>query len=243
MRKLIITALIFTVTFSVNAQNWWGKNKKVRGNGNVKTETRKTGDYKGVSVGGFFDVTLVKGKEGNIKIEGEENLMEYIITEVEKGTLKVKVKKGYNLRTTKKLHVTVPVEEIEKVGLGGSGNVTSEITLKSDDFSVSIGGSGNITLDVEANNIKSSLAGSGNINLSGSTDHFKCSIAGSGDIKAYDLQTNSLKASIAGSGDIRASVKNEIRASVAGSGNIYYKGKPDKKDIRSAGSGRIVSKN
>ena len=243
MRKLIITALILTVTFSVDAQSWWGKNKRVRGNGNVTTETRNTGSYDGVSVGGFFDVELVKGKEGKVTIEGEENLMEYIITEVERGKLKIKVKKGYNLKTTKKLSVTVPVEEIESVGLGGSGNISSNVTLKSDSFSVSIGGSGNIDLDVDANNVKGSIAGSGNISLSGSADYMKCSIAGSGNIKAYELQTNRLKASIAGSGDIRVSVKDEIKASVAGSGSIYYKGNPPKVDSKSAGSGSIKSRN
>ncbi len=243
MKKLFITAIILTMTLSVSAQDWWGKNKRVKGNGNIKTETRNTSDYDGVSVGGFFDVILVKGKEGKIKIEGEENLMEYIITEVKKGTLQIKVEKGINLKTTRRLTVTVPVDEIEKVSLGGSGNIKSDMLLKADDFDVSLGGSGNITLKVDANSIGSAIGGSGNIKLSGKANSIKSSIAGSGDIKAYELQVNYVKATIAGSGSIRISVKDEIKSTIAGSGSIYYKGNPPKINTKSVGSGSVVSRN
>ena len=242
MKKLIITTLILTLTLSVNAQSWW-KNKKVKGNGEMKTETRKTDSYDGVSLGGFFDVILVKGKEGNVKVEAEENLMEYIITDVKRGTLQVKVKKGYNLKTSRRITVTVPVQEIEKVSLGGSGNVKGDLLLKADNFKVNIGGSGNIELNIDANTVSTSVAGSGDIELTGNADKITCSIAGSGTIKAYKLEVNSVKASIAGSGDIRITVKDEIKATVAGSGSIYYKGDPGVKDVKSVGSGRIVNRN
>jgi hypothetical protein len=241
MKKVYITTMILLFTISLNAQSWG--NKRVKGNGNVTTETRNTGDYDGVSVGGFFDVVLVKGKEGKVTIEGEENLLEYIVTEVNRGVLKIKVEKGINMKTTRKLVVTVPVESIDRVSLGGSGNVKGETTIKTDDFDVSLGGSGNITLDVDATSIKSSIGGSGNIKLSGDADRMKSSIAGSGTIKAYELQVNYLKASIAGSGDIRVSVQDEIKATVAGSGSIYYKGNPPKIDTKSVGSGSVVKRN
>lgn len=242
MKKLFITLVALSITFAVDAQSWWN-NKRIKGNGNVTTTTRTVENYEGISVGGFFDVILVEGKEGKITIEGEENLLEYIVTEVSRGTLNIKVEKGINLKTTKRLTVTVPVEEINHVSLGGSGNVTSEVSLKSDEFDVSLGGSGNITLDIDANNIKSSIGGSGNIKLSGKAENMKSSIAGSGTIKAYDLTVNKIKASIAGSGDIRVSVKEEIKATVAGSGSIYYKGNPSKVDSKSVGSGSVISQN
>ena len=242
MKKTFITAFVLVIAFSSDAQSWWS-NKRVKGNGNITTEKRNTGDYNGISVGGFFDVILVKGKEGKVTVEGEENLLEYIVTEVKNGTLKVKVENGINLKTTRRLTVTVPVEDIDRVSLGGSGNINSEATLRSENLKVNIGGSGNISLDVDAGDIKSSIGGSGNINLSGEADYMKSSIAGSGTIKAYELTVKTIKASIAGSGDIRVSVKDEIDATVAGSGSIYYKGNPPKINTKSVGSGSVVSRN
>jgi len=241
IKKITLIVAFLCIGTSTNAQ-WWG-NKKVKGNGNVTKVTRTTDAYDGVSVGGFFDVILVKGKEGKIIIEGEENLMEHIVTEVSGNTLKIKVEKGVNIRTTRRLTVTVPVEDISKVSLGGSGNITSETKLNSENLEVNLGGSGNIDLSLDATSVKSSIGGSGNIKLSGTADSMKSSIAGSGTIKAYELEVNSVKANIAGSGDIRISVKNSIKATVVGSGSIYYKGNPPKIDTKSVGSGSVVSRN
>lgn len=243
LKKITLSLILFTITLSVNAQSWWGNSKKIKGNGNVVTVKRTTSDYDGVSVGGSFDVVLVKGKEGNIIIEGEENIIPYIETEVKGNTLKIKFEKNINVRTTKRLTVTVTYEDIEKVSMGGSGNITSEGTIKSDDFSASLGGSGNITLDVDADEISSNIGGSGNIKLSGSSNEFTCSIAGSGSIKAYDLSTGTLYATIAGSGSIRTTVKTKIKAKVVGSGSVYYKGNPKYVDSKSVGSGDVIDRN
>ncbi|MFK8060871.1 MAG: head GIN domain-containing protein [Polaribacter sp.] len=242
-KKILLTSLILTLTFTVNAQNWWGKNKKIKGNGNVVTVNRTTSDFDKVSVGGSFDVILVKGKEGNIKIEGEENIIPYVETEVSGSNLKIQYKKNTNIRTTRRLTVTISFNDLEGVSLGGSGKITCNTIIKSDDFSTNLGGSGDITLKVDANNVKASIGGSGNINLEGKSNEFTCSIAGSGSIRAYELKTDELYAKVAGSGSIKTTVKSKIKATIVGSGSVYYKGKPTHIDTKSAGSGDVKDRN
>lgn len=242
IKKVLFTCLLAVISLNGNAQDWWG-NSKIKGNGKVTTVTRNTSDYRGVSVGGSFDVVLVKGKEGKIKIEGEENIIPYIETEVEKGILKVKYKKNMNIRTTKRLTVTVPFQDIESVSLGGSGNISGKSVIKTNSMSANLGGSGNITLQVEANEVSASIGGSGNINLEGTTEEFNCKIAGSGGIRAYDLKTDKLNAKVAGSGSIKSFVKSKIQAKIVGSGSIYYKGNPTHIDTKSVGSGDVISRN
>lgn len=242
MKKQLITTIAILLSITINAQSWWNS-KKVKGNGNVITKTRSIDSFDKVSVGGSFDVNLIDGTEGKLTIEGEENLLPYIETEVKNGKLKVQFKENTNIRTTRRLVITIPFEDIEAISLGGSGNVTVKKRLKADDASFSIGGSGNITSNVEANTVKVSIGGSGNIKLKGKTDNFKCSLAGSGSIKAYDLNASSLKASIAGSGSIQTSVSNKIKANIVGSGSVYYKGNPSNINTNSIGSGDVIDRN
>ena len=110
---LLIVALMFA---TVSHAQWWG-GKKVKGNGNMTTETRNTGDYDGVKCAGSMDYILVAGTEGKIKLEGESNLLEYIITEIKDGALVVKVKNDVNLKTSrnKSIKITIPFKEIENV--------------------------------------------------------------------------------------------------------------------------------
>lgn len=243
-KKILLTSLIISLTFAINAQDWWGNSKKIKGNGNVVTVNRSTSDYNEISVGGSFDVILVKGKEGKLKIEGEENIIPYIETEVSSGgTLKIKYKKNTNIRTTRRLTVTVPFKDIEGVSLGGSGKITSNTLIKTDRFSTNLGGSGDITLKVDADNVKASIGGSGNINLEGRSNEFTCSIAGSGSIRAYELKTDEINVKVAGSGSVKTTVKSKIKAKLVGSGSVYYKGNPTHIDSKSVGSGDIIDRN
>ncbi|WGH76377.1 DUF2807 domain-containing protein [Tenacibaculum tangerinum] len=242
MKKLATILLTLSVIVPSLGQSWWNS-KKIRGNGKVITETRKIGSFDKVSIGGSFDVYLIEGTEGQLTIEGEENIVNYIETEVKKGILNVQFKKNTNIKTTKKLVVTIPFEKIESLALGGSGNIVVKKRIRADEVSFAIGGSGNIIASVDANTVKTSIGGSGNIELKGKTDNLKCAIAGSGNVKAYDLNTSSVKASIAGSGDVQTSVSNEIKASIVGSGSVYYKGNPPTIDSSAIGSGDVINKN
>ena len=234
---LLMVALMF-VTIS-NAQ-WWG-NKKVKGNGNMTTETRNTGDYDGVKCAGSMDYILVAGTEGKIKLEGESNLLEHIITEIKGNDLIIKVEKGINLSPSwnKTIKVTIPFKDISSVSLAGSGDLWNEDKITASDFNVSLAGSGDMTLNIESSSVEGSLAGSGDIILKGNTENLSLKLAGSGDIHAFALQSDHTEASIAGSGDIEVVSNKSLKARVSGSGDIEYKGNPSKEDTKVSGSGSI----
>ena len=238
MKKLATLSLVLIFTVSCTAQ--WGK--RVKGNGNVVTIERSVGDYEGIGVSGWFDVELVDGNEGELTLKGEENLLEHIVTEVKNGKLSIKVEKGYNLRPSswkEGIHITVPVESIDKVALSGSGDIVGKTTLKADDFKTAMSGSGDITLDLDVNSLTASMSGSGDITLSGSTENFDATISGSGDIKAYDLEADNVDATVSGSADIKVTAKKMLKARVSGSGDISYRGNPEKVDTKTSGSGDI----
>ena len=243
LKKIVLSILVVTYTLSLQAQNWWGSKEKIKGNGNVITTERNSTNYSEITVDGSFDVILVKGKQGKISIKGEENIIPYLETEISNNTLKINYKKDTNIQNTKKMTVTVHYSNLESVSLGGSGNISSNDLIKSNQFNVSIGGSGNINLKVDSKDVKASIGGSGNLNLEGNANEFMCSIAGSGNINAYQLIANQVTASIAGSGNIKITVTEKIKSKLVGSGNVYYKGKPSTVNSKSVGSGSTIEKN
>ena len=234
-----IFGIALMVTSFSNAQSWG--NKKVKGNGNMTTENRNTGNYDEIKCAGSMDYILVAGTEGKIKIEGESNLLEYIITEVKGNKLVVKVKNGINLKSSsnKGIKITIPFEDISQVSLSGSGDLWNDDVIKADNLDVSLAGSGDVTIKVDANSVEGNLSGSGDITLSGKTDKLDVSLAGSGDIHGFGLQSNHTEASVAGSGDIEIVSNKSLKARVSGSGDIEYKGNPDKEDSKVSGSGSI----
>ena len=240
MNKLFtsIVALLI-VSANLNAQIF---TKRIKGDGNIITKTRTVSDYDKIGVAGSFDVKLLKGEEGEITIKADKNLMEYIITEVKNGNLKIKTKKGYSIRSNKTIIITVPFETINAVSLAGSGDIYSEDVIDSSNLKLSLAGSGNLNLNVSTKNLTSKIAGSGNMTLNGDSNEFTCSIAGSGNINGYDLKATVVTVKIAGSGNVKVHAINAIFAKAAGSGNIYYIGNPSIEKTSSVGSGSIKNK-
>ncbi len=234
---LFLLALLISIPMSAQL---WG-NKKVSGNGDVTTVTRTTSDYDAIKCAGFMDFILVQGNEGNIKIEGEENLLDYIITEVKDNRLIVKVENGVNLKTSwnKGIVITIPFEDISYVSLAGSGDVWNKDVISEDDFKVSLAGSGDLNLKIKAENLDSSISGSGDITIVGNTNNLNTSVTGSGDFHGFDLDANNTEVSVTGSGDAKVVSKKILNAKVTGSGDIEYKGNPEKENTKVVGSGSI----
>ena len=230
-----ITVLAFLLSTTLSCAQW----KKEKGDGNITTETRVTDTYEGIKAAGPMHFKLVEGKEGELTIKGDANLMQYIITEVNGGKLIVKVKDGTNLRPTQTIVVTVPYESIESVSLAGSGDVENFGTIKADDFEVSLAGSGDIKLKVDTNTLESSIAGSGDIELNGSTTDLNVKIAGSGDFDGNNLKSVNVTAKITGSGGANVVCNGELKARITGSGDVKYTGTPTHKDTKVTGSGRV----
>ena len=236
--KYLSTFILLLFITSINySQSFFGK--KIKGNGNLITETRKTSDYDKITSAGSFNIVLIAGNEGNLTISADENLMPYILTEVNEGKLKVGFKKGYSYNTRNPINITVPFEDINSLTLSGSGNFTSEDPIKSDMLDVKISGSGNMDLTLDTKEMSSIISGSGDIKLNGNTNHFNCKTSGSGNVHAYNLMANDVTALISGSGNSDVNVSNHLDAKVSGSGNINYKGNPKTIDTKSSGSGNI----
>lgn len=236
MKKLVqlLAYSLFLISLTTNAQS-----DKVKGNGKITTETRKTADYDLIKISGSFDVDLVSGKEGTISIKGDENLMPLIKVEVEDNTLKIYTQKNSNIRPSQKIQVVVPFDKISELSLSGSGNIQTKNNIKSDKFSAKLSGSGNFNLGVESNDFDLNLSGSGNVHLKGTANNFSTKLSGSGDITATDLKSKNVDVNVSGSGNSRVNCNENLTARVSGSGNIKYSGNPEKRDVKVSGSGNI----
>ncbi|TYB79853.1 head GIN domain-containing protein [Bizionia myxarmorum] len=234
-----ILLLAILLTSAVSCAQW---GEKISGNGNVVTVNRNTSDYSAISCAGPFDYILVAGTEGKLKIEGEDNLLKYVITEVKDGKLIIKTENNINLRTSrgKSIKVTIPFKDIEKVSLLGSGDLYTKDQITADEFDVELTGSGDITLDIIANEIEGKLTGSGDITLKGKTKKLDLSITGSGDYSCYGLQADDTEVNISGSGDAQVVSNTNLKVRITGSGDVSYKGKPSKEDSKVTGSGSII---
>jgi len=207
------------------------------GNGNVRSEQRNVGDFHAVKSSGSIDVEIKEGNNYSVTVEDDDNILPYIITEVKGGVLSVRYKDNTSISNDhSKVYVTAPA--LDQVSVSGSGDVTTEGTLKnSGQLEFNTSGSGDITATVNAPSIKVTGSGSGDINLSGNTKDFDCNLSGSGDVNCGKLQSENTTVHVAGSSDVHVFASVSLKVNVAGSGDVYYSGNPTSPEIHIAGSG------
>ncbi len=236
MRKIYLFALVAAIS-TASCDSIF--NKTIHGNGNMSSEQRSTEVTDKIKSYGSFDIVIVQGTTPSIKVEADENLLPYIVTEKKDGALVVKAKENYNLSSNNKITVTVTTDKLAELEVAGSGNVRGEGKfIGSDHLKISIAGTGDVTLDVNTPEIESHIAGTGNITLTGETKDSKINIAGMGDYNAEKLLSENVEIHVAGSGNAKVHAENNLEIHIAGSGNVDYSGNASvKQDV--AGSGKI----
>lgn len=208
------------------------------GNGDVITEDREVTGFSGVRIDGSADVYVMQDTSESVVVETDENLMEYVTTELVGGMLAVDTRQGVALAPTK-LIVYVQGPDIDELSINGSGDITASSTLIGERLDLSIDGSGDISARVDMTSVYTSIDGSGDVTLSGETDAHSISIDGSGDVKASNLATSTTTITIDGSGNCKVNAAETLTVTIDGSGDVYYRGSPTVNQSIS-GSGDVI---
>lgn len=234
-----LTYLLYTVILTaLTSCNF--STTSVEGEGPIKEENRTIIDFNEIEINGAIDVIFEQSKDYSVIVKTNENLLEYIITELDGAKLLVKTKDDTNISSNDNIKVFVKGPEMNSIILNGSGSFVAKNHVKVDDINCDISGSGNIEFgDLVCNTYSMNISGSGDIILSnGKSKSGDFAISGSGDISASNWKTKILEIAINGSGSVEAFALKQLDISISGSGDVTYKGEP-KENFEISGSGDI----
>ncbi|HSC55200.1 MAG TPA: head GIN domain-containing protein [Phnomibacter sp.] len=238
MRIFKALVAIVLVTISTGCNFWMDT---ITGNGHVVTEKRSVAGFKEVCFSGPFDVVIVPGKEYDVSIETDENLLRYVNFDKDGNELEVRILDGVNIRSKAGIKVRISMPVVEAIVFAGSGKLQVEGTIKDIDLlQLSVSGSGNIATDIDCPKVEAEITGSGSIKTQGSCRDLELQITGSGDYEGKDLKSENATVNVTGSGNASVYASMNLDISVTGSGNVTYQGEPSiSKKI--AGSGKVRS--
>jgi len=209
----------------------------VYGNNKVVTKERKTESFTGIKVSSGIDVCLKQGNNESVSVEADENLHEYILTEVRGGVLNVYSE--YNIRDAERKRVYVTMKEVNSVRTTSAGDVFGETPIHTDRLELSASSAGDIKLEVNAKEINIDISSSGDMTLSGETDMLKADLSSAGDLNAYELKTRETDVSVSSAGDADVYATEKITARASSAGDVNYKGDPKYVDAHASSAGGV----
>jgi hypothetical protein len=211
-----------------------------RGNGNIVTEERSVGSFDRVEVNGALDVYVTQGPQHSVKIEGDENLLKYILVDERGGELEVRTKSGVSLSPTRKMKVFVASPRYEKLEVNGACNIIGENRISSPErLEVEVTGAGNVRMEADAPELKAGISGAGKMQLAGKTRDFDLRISGAGKAQCYDMLSENTKVDLSGAASAEVFASVTLDAEVSGAGNVRYKGSAPEVKQRVSGAGSV----
>jgi len=231
---LITMTILLAAGCVVNIQD------TITGDGKVVSQTRDVPEFTGVKVGSGIDVFLTQGDIQRVEVEADENLQEWIRTEVKGSVLHIYTDK--NIRLAKAKRVNINCKILDRIDISSAGDVTAVNRFKADKLDIDMSSAGDLNLEVEANEISISISSAGNAVLKGKTDTLKADLSSAGDLNAYDLEAKYGDISVSSAGSARVFVTDEASFHSSSAGDIDYKGEPRMKEIHTSSAGSVNKK-
>ena len=157
MKRIIILLLLSMIVLS---SCWQLFGKRIRGNGTIKTEMRSVTGYSSIDVSGAIDVYVKQDSAQSIKIETDENLMEYIVVREDGEVLKIYPKDNSNLKPSGSIKVYVAGLNFRRFEASGACDYYTENKItNTESIAIDLSGSCDAKMELNAPKIQQVLLG------------------------------------------------------------------------------------
>jgi hypothetical protein len=203
MRKL--ACLVLLTVLAMFAGGCHGKFiSQIKGSGKRELQKRQVASFTSISTEGAFTIEVTCQKDQSLEVEGDDNVLEYVTTEVGSNILRLKNTRNYSTSEPVKFKISVP--NLEGLSVNGAGHVD-------------IKGMNNDKFEIDTN-------GAATIVVSGTTKLIDVGANGAGKIDAENLHAARGVVDSKGVARIDLDVTNQLDVTVSGPSTVTYKGDP-----------------
>lgn len=229
---IAITAAILFSACNININN--GE----KGNGNVVTEEREvTEDFTEVHGSAGLEVFLTQGAENKIVVEADENLLQYIETNIKGGKLHVTTSENIGRSESKKIYVTF--KELNSIEASSGAEVTGNSVIKSQNLNLKSSSGAELKVEVFAQDLVAKSSSGSDLEVSGKATSLNADASSGSEINAKRLLVINCKAEASSGAEVTVTVKEKLDTSASSAGEINYYGNPVSVNSDKSNSGSV----
>src|SRR5689334_20903395 len=200
MKKLALLVLFVVVAAGCHH----GRFAEITGSGKRELQKRNVASFTSISAEGAFTIEVTCQKDLSLEVEGDDNVLEFVTTDVGSNILRLKNTKNYSTNEPVKFRISVP--NLEGLSVNGAGHIEIK-NMNNDKFEIDTNGAPNIV-------------------VSGNTKVIDVGANGAGKIDAHNLHASRGVVDSKGVSRIDLDVSEQLDATVSGPSTVTYKGDP-----------------
>jgi len=199
--------------------------RRVRGSGHIITQNRTVSGFNNIDVSGAIDVYVKQDSTTSVKVEADDNILEYIEVHTEGSTLAIYTEGNIRLRPSDKIKVYISNPQYKEIQISGASSVRSENEITSPDvLHLGLSGASEGRLELNAPKISVNLTGASNANIKGKTKDFEGGASGASEIRGFDLLSENADVDASGASSIEIYASVKISGEASGASSVNYKG-------------------
>jgi preprotein translocase subunit SecF len=207
----------FSFGFNLPSINVFSKTK---GSGNTQTEKRDVSGFNEVKAGGALTVEVTAQKEFGVEVEADDNLLEYVKTEVKGDTLRIYTEGRISTRNPIRVRISMP--NIESFDVSGASSVT--------------------LTNVKNESLRLDASGASKIKVEGEAKELNVDLSGASRLEAENLRAENVTVDASGASSATVVASNEINADASGASSIRYVGEPKNVSRKTSGASSVKQK-
>ncbi|MGS0748195.1 DUF4252 domain-containing protein [Halpernia sp. GG3] len=214
---------------------------------NRNSEERNVGKFTGIKVSSGIKVNLTQGDKQEVRVETDQDKLQYIATEVQGGILNIYVKNPSNKNLNfNKIFVNVVAPEINEISTVAGSNLTVLNTLNADkinlestsgsllngDFNITntanllVTSGANLNANVKSNQLNFQGTSGSNAVINGNVAEVNFELTSAANCNAQNLVVQNATAQVTSAGNLSLNVTDNLKANASSGGKIRYKGNP-----------------
>ena len=217
---VVVSSLFSFGRISGKFTNFSLKVGSVKGSGQTGTEVRELSGFRKIDASGVFQVEIVAQKDFSVEVEADDNLLQYITTEVRRGVLKLETERKFN--TSNPIRVRISAPDIEGIESSGAANVV-------------LTGLNNAGLEIDS-------SGASKIKVSGETAKLVVDVSGATQVDAVGLAAENANVEASGASTVELLVNGNLKTNASGASTIRYAGSPRDVVKKSSGASTVSPK-
>jgi len=196
------------------------------GNGELRTEVRKTSPFRAIEMSGVGKLRVEKGNQPRIELRLDSNLLPHYLAESRGGVLRLGFEQGFAVGRVTDLEVTVTMPDLDALFLSGATEANLGDRFVGRELAIDVSGAGSVRGSVDYEILRTGISGAGSAELRGKATQLRIVISGAGSFDGKNLASSGASAEVSGTGRALVKVEKRLDVNLSGAASVRYWGDP-----------------